>query len=218
MPTASIRHNCGLFGVFGDDTELGFHQANVQVPWDVDVSDGSVEVRVHWLDADGEIWSEPFQVAAASASPGIFTFNAGGGPAVVQNFAILKGDVIPNSFAQPEGSIDGLDAQPAPIGGVITVWANGLGPATVQPAVGDAPGGGANTTKAVRLLIGGVEATLLGSPVLHPTLVGLYQLNAFVPDGMAPGDGVSIVIEVDCGDGDVLRSRGDVTIAVRPAL
>ena len=205
-----------LFGVFGDDSGLGFHQANVQVPWNLDVSDGAVEVRVHWRGAAGEVWSEPFEVEAALASPGIFTFDSGGGPAVVQNFSVEKGDVIPNSFAQPEGSIEGVATQPAPIGGVITIWSNGLGPVTVQPPIGDVPGAGAATTKIVRLFIGGVEAEIIGSPILHPTLVGLNQINAFVPDGVIPGDTVPIVIEVECGDGAILRSRGDVTIAVRP--
>ncbi len=207
-----------LFGVFGDDAGLGFHQANVQVPWNLDVSDRTVEVRVHWQDASGEVWSGPFQVDAALSSPGIFTFDSGGGPAVVQNFRVEKGDVIPNSFAQPEGSIQDVATQPAPIGGVITIWSNGLGPVTVQPATGDVPGGGAETTKTVRLFIGGVEADIIGSPILHPTLVGLNQINAFVPDGVTPSDAVPIVIEVECGDGTTLRSRGDVTIAVRQPL
>ena len=208
-----------LFGVFADDAGLGFHQANVQVPWDLDVSDGSVEVQVHWQGADGEVWSEPFQAAAAAASPGIFTFNAGAGPAMVQNFAIRKGDVIPNSLAQPAGSIEGVEAQPAPIGGVIMVWANGLGPVTLTPSAGDVPGNSnrmSETTKTVRLFIGGVQATIIGSPILHPSLVGLNQINAFVPDGVIPGAAVPIVIEVECGDGAVVHSRPDVTIAVRP--
>jgi hypothetical protein len=44
----------------------------------------------------------------------------------------------------------------------------------------------------------------------------VYQVNAVVPAGVTPGDMVSIVIEVDCGDGAVFRSREDVTIAVGP--
>ena len=72
------------------------------------------------------------------------------------------------------------------------------------------------TTKPVKLLVGGSEAQILGRPVLHPTLVGLNQINAVVPAGVTPGDAVSILIEVDCGDGAILRSREDVTMAVRP--
>ena len=68
----------------------------------------------------------------------------------------------------------------------------------------------------VRVFIGGVEAQVLGA-VLQPENVGLNQINAVVPEGVTPGNELPIVIEVDCGDGKVLRSREDVTIAVRAA-
>ena len=54
-----------LFGVFGDDFGLGFNQANVQVPWELDISSGPLGVRVHWETDDGEVRSEPFSVDAA---------------------------------------------------------------------------------------------------------------------------------------------------------
>ena len=208
-----------LFGVFGDDFGLGFNQANVQLPWELDISSGTVEVRVHWERDDGEVWSEPFSVDAALASPGIFTFQFGPGQAIVTNTSLGNDDIIPGSFAQPEEFLPGVSGQPAPVGGVITVWCNGLGPVSSPPPTGDVPGAGnplQETTKIVRLLIGGIEAQIIGKPVLHPTLVGLNQINAFVPQGVTPGDAVPIVIEVDCGDGNVFRSRADVTIAVRP--
>ena len=208
-----------LFGVFGDDFGLGFNQANVQVPWELDISSGTVELRVHWERDDGEVWSEPFSVDAALASPGMFTFQFGPGQAIVTNFSLGNDDVIPGSFAQPEGFLPGVSGQPAAVGGVITVWCNGLGPVSLPPPTGDVPGAGnplQETTKIVRLLIGGIEARVIDQPVLHPTLVGLNQINAFVPQGVTPGGAVPIVIEVDCGDGNVFRSRADVTIAVRP--
>ena len=108
---------------------------------------------------------------------------------------------------------------PIIVGGVITIWCNGLGPVSGEVASGDIPGEGSlllETTKSIKLLIGGVEAEIIGKPVLHPTLVGLNQMNAFVPEVPA-GNEVSIQIEVDCGDGTILRSRADVTIAVGPA-
>lgn len=63
-----------LFGVFAGET---FDQANVQVPWDVDVSDGQVEVKVHWKDDTSEVWSEPFTLDGEQASPGIYLFPPG---------------------------------------------------------------------------------------------------------------------------------------------
>ena len=91
-----------LFGVFDGP----FDQANVQVPWDLDVSSGRVDVRAHWQGRDGEedFWSEPFLAGAALASPGIFTVQFGPGPGVVTNFKLsAEDDVIPLSRAQPDG-------------------------------------------------------------------------------------------------------------------
>ena len=202
-----------LFGVFpGQDGAQD--QANVQVPWGIDVSGGTVDVQVHWEDDAGTVSSEPFTANAAQASPGIFLL---GPRAIVTNFSQAGDDVIPGSWAQPEGFFPGVTGQPAAIGGVITVWCGGLGPVTETPATGDIPMGDLPfTTKEVRVFIGGVQATVLAS-VLNPEFVGLNQINAFVPDGVTPGDEVPIVIEVECDDGTILRTREDATIAVRPA-
>lgn len=197
----------GLFGAFAGE----FDQANVQVPWDLDVSAGSVSVRVHRTGSGTTVSSEPFAVDAALASPGIFTFDFGPGRAIVQN--------VDGSFAQPTDSLGEASARPAETGGTIIIWANGLGPVPSPPATGDVPGFDEEGNpvllapeKTVRVLIGGEMAAAF--PVLHPTLVGLYQVNAVIPEGAPSGDAVAIVIEVDCGDGVVLRSREDVTIAV----
>ena len=202
-----------LFGVFAG----AFDQANVQVPWDVDVSDDQVEVKVHWRDATSEVWSEPFEVAAAQASPGIYMFPPGTTQAIVTNFHIPGDDVIEGSWAQAAGSVDPIVGQPAAIGGVIVIWGNGLGPVIPEPLTGALPPGDFPIpTKTVRVTIGGQEAQVLAA-LLHPASVGLSQINVIVPEGVAPGDNVPIIIEVDCGDDIVLRSRDDVTIAVRSA-
>ena len=207
-----------IFGIFLlDDFGAASEQANVQVPWNIDVSSGTVEIKVHWEDDESTVWSEPFSANAGLASPGIFVFNATQG--IVTNFSTGKDDVIADSWAQPEGSIPGVATQPAAIGGVTTVWCGGLGPVTLTPETGDVPTGGlAETTKTVRLFIDGIEATIIGKPVLHPTSVGLNQINAFVPEGVEPGDRVPIIIEVECEDGTIVRSQGSATIAIRPAL
>ena len=207
-----------IFGIFLlDDFGAASDQANVQVPWNIDVSSGTVEIKVHWEDDESTVWSEPFSANAGLASPGIFVFNATQG--IVTNFSTGKDDVIADSWAQPEGSIPGVATQPAAIGGVTTVWCGGLGPVTLTPETGDVPTGGlAETTKTVRLFIDGIEATIIGKPVLHPTSVGLNQINAFVPEGVEPGDRVPIIIEVECEDGTIVRSQGSATIAIRPAL
>ena len=202
-----------LFGVFDGD----FDQSNVQVPWNLDVSSGKVEVKVHWKDDESEVWSDPFDVDAALASPGIFMFPFGTTQAIVTNFKQAGDDVIAGSWAQPSGSVDPAVGQAAAIGSVVTIWCDGLGPVSPEPPTGDIPPSGTVpvTTKTVRVFVGGVEAQVLGSAVLQPTSVGLNQINIVIPDGVTPGDAVPIVIEVECPDGTKIRSREDVTIAVR---
>ena len=210
-----------VFGVFGDDARLGFNQANVQVPWNLALNGELVDVRVHRREDVGEIVSDPFEVAAGPTSPGIFEFPIGSGQAIVTNFKLSEeDDVVAGSFAQPEGAVDPVVGQPVAIGGVVTIWLNGLG--SVSPPVpnGDAPGVGAplaETDKTVRVQVGGVEAQILGKPVLHPTLVALNQINVVVSPETPIGDRVPIVIAVDCGDGQVFPSKAGVTIAVRAA-
>ena len=203
-----------LLGVF----DGAFDQSNVQVPWNVDVSSGKVEVKVHWKDDTSEVWSDPFEVDAALASLGIYMFPAETPQAIVTNFKQAGDDVIAGSWAQPPGSVDPLVGQAAAIGGVATIWCNGLGPVSPLPETGDVPPPGTVpfADKTVRVFVGGVEAQVLGA-ALQPTSVGLNQINILIPDGVTPGDAVPIVIEVECPDGTKLRSREDVTIAVRAA-
>ena len=151
--------------------------------------------------------------------PGIYLFPPGTTQAIVTNFKLSEeDDVIAGSWTQAAGSVDPAVGQPAAIGGVVTLWSDGLGPVTPEPPTGDIPPAGTVpvTSKTVRVFVGGVSAQVIGA-VLQPTSVGLNQINIFIPEGVTPGDAVPIVIEVDCGDGKVLRSGEDVTIAVREA-
>ena len=197
-----------LFGVFAGEN---FDQVNGVVPWGV--TPGS-QVPFSVVQNGALVkGTSPFLVQVDPASPGLYTFQFGIGPAIVQNLNDF-------SFAHAEGSLGTLDTRPATPGGIIIAWANGLGPISGTVPDGDVPGLGSDLivpTKQVRLFIGGQEATILGTPVLHPTLVALFQINAIVPGGITPGDEVPIEIEVDFGDGQIFRSRSDVFIAVGPA-
>jgi len=204
-----------LFGVFDGP----FDQSNVQVPWNVDVSSGKVEVKVHWKDDTSEVWSDPFEADAALASKGIYMHPPGTTQAIVTNFKQAGDDVIAGSWVQPSDSIPGVVTQPTAIGGVATIWCNGLGPVSPVPATGDLPqpsGTAPVTEKAVRVFVGGKVATVLGA-VLQSSSVGLNQINIIIPEGVTPGEAVPIVIEVECLDGTKIRSREDATIAVRAA-
>jgi uncharacterized protein (TIGR03437 family) len=147
-----------LFGVFAGET---FDQVNGVTPWGV-AADGQASFAVLQNGAPmkgGASTSSPFLVDVDPAAPGIYTFQFGAGPAIVQNLDDM-------SFAQPDGSLGTLSAHAAPIGSLIIVWANGLGPINGTVPDGDVPGLGSDLlipTKQVRLFIGGQEAMILGT-------------------------------------------------------
>ena len=207
-----------MFAVFGDDFGLGYHQINVLAPWQFDVSSGTVEVQVHRQEGNVTVSSEPFVVAGALASPAIFQYPNGSGQAIVTNFKVSEDDdVIADSFAQTASSVAPVVGQPAARGGIAIIWCTGLGPVLPLPPTGGIPPAGVvpTTELTIRVYIGGIEVTIIGTPVLQPTNVGLNQINIVVPGDAPVGDNVPIVIEIDFGDGQVIRSEGDVTIAMR---
>lgn len=208
---------------------LDFDQINAQMPWGLDTSSGFVTATVFTGE---KVLSPPRLVPVAEASPGLFTFQFGGGLAAVQNFKLSEeNDVIHLSIAQPEGSVCPalgiapgnctIVDQPAVVGGVIVLFANGLGLLDGPVPTGGVPPAGPPllTVKEVRVFFGNpgnqVQGTTLFSG-LQQFLVGLNQINVLVPD-VEPGDAVPIQVEVECEDGTTIRSRADVTIAVRAA-
>ena len=125
--------------------------------------------------------------------------------------------MIADSFAQTASSVAPVVGQPAARGGIAIIWCTGLGPVLPLPPTGGIPPAGVvpTTELTIRVYIGGIEVTIIGTPVLQPTNVGLNQINIVVPGDAPVGDNVPIVIEIDFGDGQVIRSEGDVTIAMR---
>jgi len=71
----------------------------------------------------------------------------------------------------------------------------GAGPVTGDTTDGSAAPGNLATTNEVHLTVGGKTATVLYSG-LTPALVGLYQVNAVVPDGVIPGDAIVVTLTV----------------------
>ena len=186
-------------------------QINAQVPWDIPL--GESQVSVVYDPADGERQeSDPVPVPVAIVSPALFTFEFGGGRVAALNVKVNDDDgVINGSIAQPEGVYPGVTSQPAKLGGVVTLFANGLGPTDPPAVTGDnSLDKLRSTTVPVRVFVGQAEAQVLFAG-LAPQFVGLYQINIVVPLGVAPGNTVPIVIEQGG-----LMSRDDVTIALRP--
>lgn len=148
--------------------------------------------------------SQPRDVQVARYSPGIFTLpGTGVGPAV----AVNNDD---GSLAQPEGSVPGVNAQPARRGAAIIIYANGLGP--VDPPVQD----GHASLDAIRnavvkpvVTVGGIEAQVLFAG-LSPQFPGVNQINIVVPSNAPAGSAVPLQIRLEG-----ITTSDQVTIAVR---
>ena len=128
--------------------------------------------------------------------------------------AVAQPDVF--AFANWEGIVVDLGGllvtvdNPVAPGGIIVIFAAGLGPVTPEVTSGTAAPVSplAFAAGEVTVTIGELAAQVFFAG-LAPGFAGLYQINVLVPEGVTLGDAVTLVIQV--GDG-VSRS---VTIAVR---
>jgi len=139
--------------------------------------------------------SVPVPVAISAGEPGIFTPSGNGQG---------QGHVYINGLTLADSN------NPAKAGDAIVIYCGGLG--EVSPAV-DA--GAAvptdqlrNASNTVSLTIAGISAKVVFAG-LTPGSAGLYQINAVVPAGIAPGNAVPVVITI----GAVRSST--VTMAVK---
>jgi uncharacterized protein (TIGR03437 family) len=175
-------------------------QLNFQVPWE---AAGSATASVV-VTVNGVINGSPTSTASLAlipAAPGIFTLNSSGsGQGAVQ----IANTTI---FAAPAGSVPGAQAQPVARGQYITIYCSGLG-AVQNPPVSGAAGSGQMMVTTPALTIGGVAVTPSFSG-LAPGFVGLYQVNAQVPQSVQPGSTVPLLLTA----GGV--NSNQVTIAVQ---
>jgi uncharacterized protein (TIGR03437 family) len=119
-------------------------------------------------------------VDVVPAVPGVFQQAGGVGVVVNQNLSV-------NTPTTPE----------AP-GRVIVIYATGLGPVRNPPNAGVPAGGELSPTLTpATVTIGGRSAAVSYSG-LTPGFIGLYQVNAVVPAGLAPG---AHALVVTSGDG-----------------
>jgi uncharacterized protein (TIGR03437 family) len=135
-------------------------------------------------------------VNLATFAPAIFTINAqGSGQGAILDQSNRLVDV--SSPATPGGT-------------VLQIFCTGLGPVTNQPLTGSpAPSGPLSyTTATPAVTIGGVSADVFFSG-LAPGFVGLYQVNAQVPAGLAPDTAAPVVISMQG------TASNTVTIAVQ---
>src|ERR1017187_10566739 len=156
-------------------------QLNVQIPW---------EAPLGTVTATSTVGSSTSttQVSVVQYSPGIFTTTQSG-----SGQGIIVGPT--NGLAAPVGAFPG--SLPVRAGDVITIYCTGLGPVVNQPATGAVAGASPlpKTTVQATATIGGVAATVSYSG-LTPGGVGLYQVNAQVPAGVAIGNAVPVAVSI----------------------
>jgi uncharacterized protein (TIGR03437 family) len=165
-------------------------QLNLQVPWELQgASTTTVTVSGNSIGAELE------SVPVGLADPGIFSLGAPqGGQGAIENI---------------EGAV--VDANsPAHAGDYILVFATGLGAVTNPPPTGAAaPVTSLSGLKGVpAVTIGGLPA-FVSFAGLAPGFIGLYQVNVQVPQGVAAGDAVPVVLSIGA------TASNPVTIAVR---
>ena len=141
----------------------------------------------------GNSLSVPEPVAVTDTQPAIFTAdNSGQGQGQIYDNQVL---------ADPQA--------PASAGDMVAIYCAGLG--LVDPAVdaGSAPPDGTpvSTVTTVTATIGGLDAPV-ASASLAPGMAGVYIVSATVPDGVAPGDQLPVMLTAGA------RSSRQVTMAV----
>ena len=153
--------------IFAVDNVNGQQQINFQVPYEIaGLSSATVQV------IDNGAAGNTVTVPVVSAQPGMFTYTVGN---------TTYGAILHASYALANTS------SPATAGETVLIYCTGLG--AVSPTVTDgAPAAGSTQTMAVpTVTIGGVAANIAYSG-LAPGYVGLYQINAVVPTGLASGN------------------------------
>ncbi|HEY6272572.1 MAG TPA: hypothetical protein VIX19_11345 [Terriglobales bacterium] len=164
-------------------------QVNAQLPYDLVPNQQTQVLITHGTDQ-----SVAKSVTIADTLPAIFT--------------VPQTGTGQGAITDPNGSVLNT-THPAHAGDAIVIYCTGLGAVSSVVALGAATPVPAPVTVAQpSLTISGVPATITFSG-LSPYSVGLYQINAVVPTGIAPGN-APVVIAISGK-----TSQADVTIAVQ---
>jgi uncharacterized protein (TIGR03437 family) len=157
----------------------GDGQVNAVIPYDVPANSTQ-----QLIVTNGPALSVPQSVVIAPAQPAVFAQSDGSG---------VVFDVKPGKTAQILVDAD----HPMSAGDAIVIYCAGLGPVNPPVTAGSAAPSSppATTTNAVTVTIGGQAAQVFFSGLLGG-FAGEYQVNAYVPKGITPGDTVPLVITV----------------------
>lgn len=148
-------------------------QINAQAP--METPTGNQEVRIY-----SPFGTATMRVNVVTASPELFRAGSSN-QAIVQRNGVELG---PSNPVNP--------------GDILTFYGTGIGPLNLFVPSGEAARSGANLSRAAlnaQMTIGGVNANLLFVG-LTPGLVGVMQINAEAPSGMAGGGSVPVVLTI----------------------
>ena len=177
---------------------VGPQQMNIQIPWELQ---GQTSVNLTVQSAG--LNSPAVNVPLAPHGPGLFTLTGTGSG---QGAIMIAGT---SSIAAEPGAYPG--SRPVVAGETISIFGTGFGGVTNQPVTGDgAPSTPlAETTAQPVIRIGDLPAAVSFSG-LAPGFVGLNQVNAVVPQGVAAGTAIPVNALIDGVQSNT------VTIAVAP--
>jgi uncharacterized protein (TIGR03437 family) len=171
------------------------NQTNLIVPYEVS-SKASTVMLVTYAAAAGTVQTAAWVLPVVAAAPGIFTIDATG----TGQGAIVNQDGTVNSTSNPAAQ-----------GSVISIYATGEGQTSPAGVTGSVTGSvGKMPLLPVKVTIGGADAAVQYQGSAPESVAGLLQVNATVPQGIAPGMAVPVMLSV----GGVLSQAG-VTIAVK---
>ncbi|HLG99220.1 MAG TPA: hypothetical protein VKX49_23115 [Bryobacteraceae bacterium] len=156
-------------------------QVNVLIPYDL-----AVNAPHQLIVQRGSAISVPVPIAIFDSQPAILA-TAGNGTGQGH---IYKIDSSGNQILADANA-------PATAGDYLVIYTVGLGAVDPPVSAGDPAGSNppSTTTAPVTLTIGGVQAPVIFSG-LTPGSAGLYQVNAVVPPGIAPGSQVPVIVSV----------------------
>jgi uncharacterized protein (TIGR03437 family) len=154
-------------------------QVNAVIPYDVPPNSTQ-----QLIVTNGPMLSIPAPITIASTGPAVFA--AADGSGIVNDFKPGSGVGIPVDASHPISA-----------GDAIVIYCAGLGPVNPPVVAGNAAPSShpAVTTNTVTVTVGGKPAQVFFSGLVGG-LAGEYQVNAYVPKGITPGNTVPLVISV----------------------
>ena len=210
---ASLVAPCSWVSIFGSNLANGIvslaqaplilqyvsdSQINAQIPCGLQ-PDAPQDIIIDIVGDQAGAQSVSQSLVYASTAPAIFTADQSGFGQAAVLWTTPSGDYV---LADPN--------HPAPTGAVVEIYATGLG--LTNPAVKEgtqAPLPAATAIQPVGVSIGNTPAQVQFAG-LSPGAVGLYQVNAVIPNGISSGNSVSITINSGSS-----YSQPGATIAVK---